>query len=68
MRASMNRREFVGALAALPFAAEAALAAQAARAGAVPIIDSHIHLFDKTRPEGAPGRATWPPEACLCQA
>lgn len=52
----MNRREFVGALAALPFAAEAALAAQAARAGAVPIIDSHIHLFDKTRPEGAP----WP--------
>src|SRR5712691_11441696 len=49
MKADLNRREFVGALATLPFAVEAA------PAGApIPIIDSHIHLFDKSRPEGSP--------------
>lgn len=52
MNADLNRREFIGALAALPFAAEAALAAQTA--APIPIIDSHIHLFDKSRPEGSP--------------
>ena len=51
----VNRREFVGSLAALPLAARTAFAAQAARPS-FPIIDTHIHLFDKTRPEGAP----WP--------
>jgi predicted TIM-barrel fold metal-dependent hydrolase len=56
MKTGMNRREFVAGLAALPLAAEAALAAQAAGDRTLPIIDSHIHLFDKTRPEGAP----WP--------
>jgi L-fuconolactonase len=54
----MNRREFVGTLGALPFFAEAALNGQAApsdaaamRAAAAspfPVIDTHIHIFDKT--------------------
>ena len=39
----------------MPFALEAALAAQAqAEKPAFPIIDTHIHIFDKTRSEGAP--------------
>ncbi len=42
----MNRREFLGAAASLCFGA----------AAPVPIIDSHIHLFDPTRPQGVP----WP--------
>src|SRR5216684_4448018 len=45
-----NRREFLAALATLPFVAKAAQAAQ------FPIIDTHIHLFDRRRPEGA----AWP--------
>jgi L-fuconolactonase len=53
MKADFTRREFVSALTSLPFAARAALAGQANSAPA-PIIDTHIHLFDKTRPEGAP--------------
>ncbi len=59
MQADLNRREFVAALAALPFAAKAALGAQTATTASIPSIDSHIHLFDKTRPEGAP----WPRDA-----
>lgn len=47
-----NRREFLAALAALPFAAKAAQAAP------LPIIDTHIHLFDRRRPEGV----WWPPK------
>jgi predicted TIM-barrel fold metal-dependent hydrolase len=54
MNADLTRREFVSTLALLPFAAEAALAAQVDKARLLPIIDTHIHLFDKTRPEGAP--------------
>jgi predicted TIM-barrel fold metal-dependent hydrolase len=61
----MNRREFVAALGALPFAAEAAVTAQtvspaeaarmrAAVASPFPVIDTHIHIFDKTRPGGMP--------------
>ena len=50
----VTRREFVSRLALLPFAAEAALAGQVDKTGSLPIIDTHIHLFDKTRPEGAP--------------
>ncbi len=56
----MNRREFVSALGVLPFAAEAALTAQAvpqaaaaamraAVASPFPVIDTHIHIFDKTK-------------------
>jgi L-fuconolactonase len=44
----MDRRIFLGA------AATAALSSAAAPA--VPIIDTHIHLFDPTRPQGVP----WP--------
>ena len=53
MKIEFNRREFVSSLAALPLAARAAFAAQDPTP-AFPIIDTHIHLFDKTRPEGAP--------------
>ena len=53
MKRGMNRREFVGSLAVVPFALEAALAADVPKSP-FPIIDTHIHLFDKSRPEGAP--------------
>ena len=53
MKVEFNRREFVSSLAALPLAAKAAFAAQDPKPS-FPIIDTHIHLFDKTRPEGAP--------------
>ena len=52
MTVEYNRREFVSSLAAAPLAAKAAFAAQ--DPGPFPIIDTHIHLFDKTRPAGAP--------------
>jgi len=42
----LDRRAFLGS------AASAGLAAAAAPA--IPIIDCHIHLFDQTRPQGAP--------------
>ena len=61
----MNRREFVSALGVLPLAANAALTAQAvpaaeaarlraAAASPFPVIDTHIHIFDKTRVGGMP--------------
>ncbi len=53
MKIEFNRREFVSSLAALPLAVKAAFAAQNPTPS-FPIIDTHIHLFDKTRPEGAP--------------
>jgi len=46
----MNRRTFLGVAAGI-----AGLAA-AAPAGPLPIIDTHIHLFDPRRPQGVP----WP--------
>jgi predicted TIM-barrel fold metal-dependent hydrolase len=47
---SLNRREFL--------AGGAALASAASLPAAVPqIIDTHIHLYDPTRPQGVP----WPP-------
>ena len=55
MEGGMTRRVFVGSMPLLPFAAQAAIAAQAQpEKQAFPIIDTHIHIFDKTRPEGAP--------------
>jgi hypothetical protein len=50
---SVTRRTFLGGAAA---AAGLALApAQAAaQASPIPIIDTHIHLFDPARPQGAP--------------
>lgn len=44
----MQRREFLAAAAAIP----------AAAASPIPIIDTHIHLFDPRRPQGIP----WPPK------
>ena len=52
MKVALNRREFVSALAAVPFAANGVLAAQAP---SIPIIDTHIHLWDRTRPGTAHG-------------
>jgi L-fuconolactonase len=46
----MNRRTFLVAAAGM------AAAAAGAEAAAIPIIDTHIHLFDPTRPQGVP----WP--------
>jgi predicted TIM-barrel fold metal-dependent hydrolase len=53
----VDRREFIGAFAAVPFAAEAALRAQPAKSTPIAIIDTHIHLFDKVK-QGSP----WPPD------
>src|SRR5713226_7576962 len=46
----MNRRTFMTAA----VAASAGGMAISAETPAIPIIDSHIHLFDQTRPQGAP--------------
>ena len=54
----MDRRHFLAASTAT--ALSAATPASAARVDDIPIIDCHIHLFDGTRPQGAPykgGRA-----------
>jgi L-fuconolactonase len=55
-----SRRQFIGtaalAGAALPGTFSRALAAPEPATGAIPVIDTHIHLFDPFRPEGAP----WP--------
>lgn len=48
----MNRREFLAASAGLTVAGSLAATAGAS----IPIIDTHIHLFDPTRPQGIP----WP--------
>jgi predicted TIM-barrel fold metal-dependent hydrolase len=65
MKHKISRRRFVGAAAlagaALPGTLNRALAAEspapaAASANAMPVIDTHIHLFDPFRPGGAP----WP--------
>ena len=52
MQAAVNRREFLTAVAALP------LAVRAVESAPTPIIDAHIHLFDRTRPQGV----AWPPK------
>lgn len=51
----MTRRDFLAGVAATAAAAAVPgqLAAQPAQ-GPIPIIDTHIHLFDPTRPHGAP--------------
>jgi hypothetical protein len=53
----MDRRKFLAASASLALTPSVA---SAARVDDIPIIDCHIHLFDGTRPQGAPykgGRA-----------
>lgn len=50
----MNRRRFLaGATAATALAAFGSAAAQSPAVDDIPIIDTHIHLFDGTRPLGA---------------
>ena len=48
MYSEVNRREFLGSAGAL------ALPSASAQPASVPIVDCHIHLFDQTRPQGAP--------------
>lgn len=58
---ALSRRGFIGAVAAAAAGSVAtrSLAASASPAmNDIPIIDTHIHLFDPTRPEGIP----WPPK------
>jgi predicted TIM-barrel fold metal-dependent hydrolase len=45
----LSRRTFLGSAAAVGAATMAT-----AQASSIPIIDCHIHLFDQTRPQGAP--------------
>jgi predicted TIM-barrel fold metal-dependent hydrolase len=52
MKAAVNRREFLTAIATLP------LAVRAVESAPAPIIDAHIHLFDRRRPQGV----AWPPK------
>ena len=51
----MNRRTFLSASAATLAAAQAV---DPAEPDGVPILDTHVHLYDPTRPEGVP----WPPK------
>jgi predicted TIM-barrel fold metal-dependent hydrolase len=53
MQKTANRRAFLQAAAGAAFAA-----AGRAQPAAIPVIDTHIHLFDPSRPEGVP----WPPK------
>jgi L-fucono-1,5-lactonase len=52
MKSAVNRREFLTAVATLP------LAVRAVESAPAPIIDAHIHLFDRRRPQGV----AWPPK------
>src|SRR5687768_8720735 len=47
----VSRRDFLAAMAATGVALPTHVQAQSA---SIPIIDTHIHLFDPTRPQGAP--------------
>lgn len=47
----MQRRDFIAGAAALGVTAEAGVAASV---NDIPIIDTHFHLFDNRRPQGAP--------------
>jgi predicted TIM-barrel fold metal-dependent hydrolase len=60
----MKRRDFLAGVAA----AVVAPRIEAVQAPAVPIIDTHIHLFDPNRPQGAPysgPKSSSPPVAAL---
>ena len=48
----VTRRDFLAGIAATAIASRSQRAD--AQSGEIPIIDTHIHLFDPTRPQGAP--------------
>ena len=48
----LTRRKFLSQIAAI--SGTASFAAARAQNSSIPIIDTHIHLFDPTRPQGAP--------------
>lgn len=54
MTGTLDRRSFVASLPLIPFAVSPLAALQQTAAATVPVLDTHIHIFDKTRPEGAP--------------
>jgi len=57
----MERREFLAGAAAATVAAQAA---EAASLNDIPIVDTHVHLFDSRRPQGVPyaGSPEWAKE------
>jgi len=52
----MDRREFMQAATIGAAAVSASTTGAAAQKSAIPIIDTHVHLYDPTRPQGIP----WP--------
>ncbi|MFO1246760.1 MAG: amidohydrolase family protein [Alphaproteobacteria bacterium] len=52
----MDRREFIQAAAVGAAVAGAGVTDAEAQASAIPIIDTHVHIYDPTRPQGIP----WP--------
>ena len=58
----MRRREFLGTAAA--FALTPEIVQAAAKVNDIPIIDTHVHLFDSRRPQGVPyaGSPEWAKE------
>jgi len=62
MRVGMERREFLAGAAAV--ALSASVAEAAAPLADIPIIDTHVHLFDSRRPQGVPyaGSPEWAKE------
>jgi L-fuconolactonase len=52
--ARLNRRSFIQGVGALSVVGTAFAAAAKQPPADIPIIDSHIHLFDASRPQGAP--------------
>ena len=50
----IQRREFLAGAAAAATLAASGSNALAAAIAAIPVIDTHLHLFDGNRPQGAP--------------
>ena len=55
----MNRREFILSAAAAGALAPNVLSKSLGKTGPVPVVDTHTHFFDPTRPEGIP----YPPKS-----